>query len=1226
MTQLRFKPFRDLIQHMTTANTRSRYMDSRVVSLDIEDGKIRALVQGTGNYGVSIEYNDQKVVRAVCSCPYELGGYCKHIVHVLVLADAKLQNEEIAQEILKINNYFVLERTNLLQMERRDIDRISLVYHRLGGVRNTLSITHGEIHINEIRLTLERGYSVEAECHIVQRNEDLLLRCSCAGTKSSFPCQHLNFALNEIIRTADYQLPFDAERRAFLLRRKAESIGLKNVEHPDELFDIHLENHRVFIQPKVKFLALDEQSQARLKEELLPAFQLPKSQKTDTKQLLVLSERRYDEQMVFRLMQAPLAKSGEIKAPVREVSLKEKLAHTTDPEALRFYLALLQQEVREDTSGQATERSRSEESAERMKFLKDILHNPFGLDTYFAEDGTYGYGPLKVQPKNLEPVTIVPADAAATIHVEQKDEFYVLTCSVELENRIYQSKNLKVTGNFFVHSGDRLLFVHNEAVLRVLKFFRENKDEIFLHKSQFQEFREDFLDRLEQSVTVSYSFVKAAPARVIKKQKLDQISEHLIYLSESDDFVLITPVMRYGEIEVPVLSRRTLYTEDPAGGLYSVERNEAAEHRFIKTIRQQHPYFAEQEANEFYYLHKRHFLDEGWFAEAFENWREQGFVILGFNQLKNNRLNPHKIKVQTSVISGIDWFDIHANVSFGKQEVGLKEIQKSVLNKSRYVELADGTKGILPEEWLERFGHYFRSGELKNGVIRTHRTNFTLIDELFEEEVLSKEVRAEMEIYREKLAQFHSIRSVKIPAKLNATLRDYQKEGLNWLHFLNEFGFGGCLADDMGLGKTIQIIAYLLSLQEAGNRTPHLVVVPTSLLFNWQNELQKFAPSFRYAVVHGSNREKVSRFENYDIVLTTYGTLLSEIETLKNVHFDCIVLDESQAVKNIGSKRYKAVRLLQGRQRLVLTGTPIENNTFDLYAQLSFANPGLLGSAKKFADDYSMPIDKFQDSARAKELQKKIHPFVLRRTKKQVAKELPEKTEMVVYCEMQSEQRRVYEIYKKEFQKLLKGMNDKESGESSLHILQGMTKLRQICNSPALLGDDEYYGDQSAKLDELLHQIEDKKDDHKMLVFSQFVGMLDLIKAELDKAGIGYAYLTGQTKDRQEQVELFQTDDSIRVFLISLKAGGTGLNLTSADYVFVIDPWWNPAVENQAIDRAYRIGQEKKVVAVRLITPDTIEEKMLLLQERKRELAQDIVHTDTAVLKQLSREDLMNLV
>lgn len=338
------------------------------------------------------------------------------------------------------------------------------------------------------------------------------------------------------------------------------------------------------------------------------------------------------------------------------------------------------------------------------------------------------------------------------------------------------------------------------------------------------------------------------------------------------------------------------------------------------------------------------------------------------------------------------------------------------------------------------------------------------------------------------------------------------------------------------------------------------------------------------------------------------------------------MLDESQAIKNIESKRYKAVRLLQGRQRLVVTGTPVENNTFDLYAQLSFAAPGLLGNAKRFATDYSTPIDKFQDIQRAKELQQKVHPFILRRTKKQVATELPEKTEMVVYCEMDKEQRRVYDSCREEFKKYLSGLSDDELHSSNLHVLQGLTKLRQICNSPALLSDEEFYGNESAKLETLLNYINDLKENHKLIIFSQFVGMLDLIKTELNNQNIPFTYLTGQTRNREEQVDLFQNDETIRVFLISLKAGGTGLNLTKAEYVFLVDPWWNPAVENQAIDRAYRIGQENKVVAIRLITPDTIEEKIIELQQRKKQLVEDLIHTDTNVLKNLSKEDLMKLV
>src|SRR5690606_29714201 len=353
---------------------------------------------------------------------------------------------------------------------------------------------------------------------------------------------------------------------------------------------------------------------------------------------------------------------------------------------------------------------------------------------------------------------------------------------------------------------------------------------------------------------------------------------------------------------------------------------------------------------------------------------------------------------------------------------------------------------------------------------------------------------------------------------------------------------------------------------------------------------------------------------------------LSDINFLKEIQFNIIVLDESQAIKNPSSLRYKAARLLQARQRLVLTGTPVENNTFDLFAQISFVLPSLLGTPKRFADNYSTPIDRFQDKQRAVELQQKIHPFMLRRTKKQVAKELPAKTEIVLYCEMGSEQRKVYDTYKNEFKKYLSGIKEDELHSSNLHILQGLTKLRQLCNSPALLADDEFYGDQSAKLDELFKQIEKLMSSHKILIFSQFVGMLALIKARVEKANIGYAYLTGKTKDRQDQVQKFQYDEHVRLFLISLKAGGTGLNLTKAEYVIIVDPWWNPAVENQAIARAYRIGQKNKVIAIRLITPNTIEEKIMQLQDRKRLLADELIQTDSSIFKQLNKTDLLNLL
>jgi len=439
-------------------------------------------------------------------------------------------------------------------------------------------------------------------------------------------------------------------------------------------------------------------------------------------------------------------------------------------------------------------------------------------------------------------------------------------------------------------------------------------------------------------------------------------------------------------------------------------------------------------------------------------------------------------------------------------------------------------------------------------------------------------------------------------------------------------GFGGCLADDMGLGKTIQVIAFILLLQQKHGHQTQLVVMPTSLIFNWQAELDKFAPTLKVLTIDGNNRVRNNhRFKEYDVVITSYGMMVSNIHFLKTFNFGYIFLDESQAIKNPDSQRYKAVRLLHSVNKIVLTGTPIENNTFDLYGQLSFACPGLLGNQQYFKDIYSQPIDKFGDTKRAQELQQKINPFILRRTKQQVATELPEKTEMVIYCEMGAEQRKVYDAYEKEFRNYLLHQPEEDLPRESMHVLQGLTKLRQICNSPALLKDTAFYGDAAAKIDVLVEQIESKYRHHKILVFSQFVGMLELIKKELAVKYIPYEMLTGKTKNRATVVGAFQNNDNIRVFLISLKAGGTGLNLTEADYVYLVDPWWNPAVENQAIDRCYRIGQDKHVMAVRLICPDTIEEKIMKLQAAKKELVSDLIKTDASILKQLTKKDLLAL-
>jgi SNF2 family DNA or RNA helicase len=665
------------------------------------------------------------------------------------------------------------------------------------------------------------------------------------------------------------------------------------------------------------------------------------------------------------------------------------------------------------------------------------------------------------------------------------------------------------------------------------------------------------------------------------------------------------------------------------GDIITVPRNDEAEIRFTALLLKQHPDFIEQldDPQPHFYLHKERFLQEDWFLNAFEEWQRHDISILGFNELKGNRLNQNKAVVSIKVLSGINWFNTVINVRFGNKTASLKQLHKSILHKNKYVLLDDGTLGILPVEWVDKLSSYFQSGEITGEVLQIPKINFSTVSTLFSEEVLDNTVKKELANYQSKLADFESIAEVAVPEALNATLRHYQQQGLNWLNFLDDFNFGGCLADDMGLGKTVQIIAFILHLRNKVQHNTNLLVVPTSVIYNWQEELKKFAPSIKLHTIYGSNRLKNSKdFGQFEIILTSYGTMLSDIRILKEYEFNYIFLDESQNIKNPESQRYQAARLLRSRNKITITGTPVENNSFDLFGQLSFACPGLLGNKQYFRDTYSTPVDRFKDSKRATELQQKINPFILRRTKMQVASELPDKTEMRIYCEMGEKQRRTYDAYEKELRDFISGQDEDYIYKNPMHVLKGLTKLRQICNAPLLLKDEKLFGDESCKIDVLIDQIESKKGHHKMLVFSQFVSMLNLIRKELDARNIKYEYLTGSTVNRPAVIKSFQENKDIPVFLISLKAGGTGLNLTSADYVFLVDPWWNPAVENQAIDRCYRIGQEKHVVAVRLICPDTIEDKIMKLQETKREIAEELVKTDGSILKSLSKSGILSML
>jgi non-specific serine/threonine protein kinase len=533
--------------------------------------------------------------------------------------------------------------------------------------------------------------------------------------------------------------------------------------------------------------------------------------------------------------------------------------------------------------------------------------------------------------------------------------------------------------------------------------------------------------------------------------------------------------------------------------------------------------------------------------------------------------------------------------------------------------------GILPDEWLKKYSLLFRVGEGSKDQLKLSKYHLSIIDELYNG-IDETEVMIRLEEKYDRLRSFNRINEVDPPSALSHILRPYQVAGYHWLNYLNEVGWGGILADDMGLGKTVQALSFIQRFKENNEKMTALVICPTTLMFNWENEIRKFTPNVSYKIHHGGERIRDKKiFEEHDVVITTYGTLRSDIKFMLETEFDYVVLDESQAIKNPQSKVTKAACLLNAKNRLCMSGTPLQNNTFDIYAQMNFLNPGMLGSIEYFRNEFATPIDKFGEKEHKEHLKKLLFPFILRRTKEQVAKDLPEKTETILFCEMEEEQRNIYDAYRNDYRdKILGVIKEQGIDKSQLTILQGLMKLRQICDSPAIMNEKEPLPNVSVKLEELGREITENIGNHKALIFSQFLGMLALIRGKLTELGVKFEYFDGSTTatERERAIQSFQKDDEVRVFLISLKAGGVGLNLTAADYVYIVDPWWNPAVEQQAIDRTHRIGQTKNIFAYRMICKDTIEDKILQLQEKKRALARDLVADDDGFVKTLTREDV----
>jgi len=1158
-------------------------------------------------YVIEIELDKKNdIYRTYCSCPYDYQGVCKHIIASVEDLAERLDNGSLTTQTALFDVKKYTKKTETGDVHLKD-GRFDLEVLKKKVSRTTLTyafVKYFDLNFTHIKTKISIWHNDQDTQEIIFNKNENKLETYCSCSKDLPFCEHRLLVFKDLA----HKFGDDFFKDDFLnryLEKELASYGLTPNDNYQDFFNVQLTNHGVSIKQKEN-VKIDKYSNALVnyaKEIDAPAqLNLPVKNDQDgpTGLGLCIDFTTYYSKKSFLSF---FGIKGKFNKEKNDFSAKIKRLFPDDLDRIidefsnadDFQFAM-------DTL--RIERLLGERSIKARQQAIQVCETLFVNEKeplFFLHNSKDSYA-----RKNLTRLEICSDPIKLCFQATSANSQFKLKTKVELSGTKYNiDSNKLVITPLFIIFGAKAYPIKMPKLSYDLMHFVE-RPEMYFFKKNTEYFYKEILLPLSKDYEVEFSALKKS------KVKIDEntLEKHLYINDLTEGYVVFKPFVKYNDDLIPLYSHEVI-TVNVGDELKTIGRNEAFEDNFLEELRGLHPDFEQQDA--VFYLQPEQLLENYWLMSAVEKMKNTDIKVFGANDLKSFKFNVHKPNISVRLESDIDWFDIKIEVKFGNQEVSLKELQKAFIKQSNYVLLNDGTTGILPKDWMQKFAVYFKSGEVKKNHIQMSNYQFGIIDELYEELHEKPEFLEQLFQKKQRLLNLKDIPNIEIPKGIKATLRDYQKEGLNWLVFLDENKLGGCLADDMGLGKTLQTITFLQYLKKNNPKAkPSLIIAPTSLIFNWQSEIEKFCPTLKVLSFTGANRmEHKDKFDKYDIILSTYGSLLNDIEFLKDYKFNYVILDESQAIKNPASKRYKSVRLLNSHNRLVLTGTPIENNTFDLYAQLNFLNPGLLGTMTHFRKSFSDYIDKENDEEVSHTLSRIINPFVLRRTKEQVATELPEKIESVIYCEMNAPQRKVYEAFKNRFRDyILKQIEDNGVANSQMYILEGLTKLRQICNSTALINEEEDYGNYSIKLDTLTETIKEKTGNHKILVFSQFVGMLQLIKNRLESENIVYEYLDGSTRDRQARVDNFQNNSEIRVFLISLKAGGTGLNLTEADYVFLVDPWWNPAVENQAIDRSYRIGQSKKVMAYRMICKDTIEEKIVALQSKKKSVASSIITID----------------
>ncbi len=704
-----------------------------------------------------------------------------------------------------------------------------------------------------------------------------------------------------------------------------------------------------------------------------------------------------------------------------------------------------------------------------------------------------------------------------------------------------------------------------------------------------------------------------------------------ILVSEiSDTFLQFIPSFDYQGILIEGPWKSSMEVERQ-GELYTVNRDKKLENNLIELIKSKHTSFKNQFNNNFF-ISFDNARKNNWFLKVYQDWIDQGIEIIGLDLLQHFRYSAQKMNTSMRGVHHENGRStVELIVRFGEEIIRNRELQKVVHSGQKSILLSDNSIGVFTDEWLIKYALILKHAEiLENHLLKLSNRLLQWIDNDLDQSYNDQIVSADWN-HKWKKWQLQNETIFPIPVSIKATLRPYQSKGFEWMCLLSELGAGACLADDMGLGKTVQTICFIAHQLEIFPKEKHLIVCPASLIYNWKSEFEKFLPGISVKVFRGGIEELSEFFYSEEqVLITTYGMVRSQIDFLESKVWGAVVVDESHNIKNPSALITKAVLRLKARSRVALSGTPVMNYTFDLYSQFEFLIPGLLGGKEFFSKEYADPIDKNGDKSKSALLHKITSPYILRRTKSQVAADLPEKTVSILWCEMDEKQRAIYQEVKSQIREnILVHIKTSGLNQSKMGVLAGIMQLKQICCSPMLVAKEKEEAEpESIKLNVLLEELSNQLTGNKVLVFSQFKGMLHLISRELRKLKIPFYHFDGDTKLslRQEMVDSFnKPDDPARVFLISLKAGNTGLNLTAADYVFLVDPWWNTSVEDQAIDRTHRIGQTKHVMAYKMICKDSIEERIMNLQHKKGLTAKALVKAEDGYTKTFTEEEVDTL-